>query len=395
MKERSMKVAYVCADPGVPIFGTKGCSVHVQEIVRAFLHRGDTVDLFVARLGGSAPSDLAGCQVHEFRSTKHTSVAEREAAGQDIALRIAQAVPLHQYDLVYERYSLWSDRTQILASRSNVPSILEVNAPLIDEQQSHRELVNRASAERIALNAFQHAQTTVAVSDEVADYVRGFCSRNTGYCLAGVKVVPNGVDVNRFHPDVAAIDDSNDFTVGFVGSLKPWHGVESLVAAFSQLVEAYPRARLKIIGDGPMRVALERSINQRSAVAGKRIEFVGAVSPEQIPHQLASLDVAVAPYLKNQGFYFSPLKVYEYMACGLPVVVSDTGQLSTLIDHGVNGLLYEPGNVDELLKALVTFVESPDLRKQLGQQARITVVRQHSWRQCLERILGDSACPAA
>ncbi|MEZ6129239.1 MAG: glycosyltransferase family 4 protein [Planctomycetaceae bacterium] len=396
-----MKVAYVCADAGVPIFGTKGCSIHVQEIVRAFLQRGDTVDLYVARIGGDAPSDMVDCRVREFRSVKHASVSEREAAGQEIARRIAHAIPMQRYDLVYERYSLWSDMTQILAGRNslagrrNVASILEVNAPLIDEQQSHRELMDRASAERIALNAFQHAQTTVAVSHEVADYVRRFCRREAGICLSSVHVVPNGVDVNRFHPDVAPIDASDDFTIGFVGSLKPWHGVESLIAAFIRFVEAYPQSRLKIIGDGPMRDALERSVDERSSAADGRIKLAGSVSPDQMPSQLASLDVAVAPYLKSKGFYFSPLKVYEYMACGLPVVVSETGQLSTLIDHGSNGLLYEPGNVDQLLKALVRLVESTELRKKLGQAARTTVVRRHSWQHCLDRILNDSACTMA
>ncbi|MEZ6041367.1 MAG: glycosyltransferase family 4 protein [Planctomycetaceae bacterium] len=390
-----MKVAYVCADAGVPVFGTKGCSIHVQEIVRAFLQRGDTVDLFVAKVGGHTPPDLSNCRVREFRTSKQASVSEREAARQELAGTIAQAIPMQQYDLVYERYSLWSDMTQMLAARNNVSSILEVNAPLIDEQLTHRELLDRESTERITLNAFQHAQSIVAVSSEVADYIRRFCGRKSGSCPAGLRVVPNGVDVNRFHPEVAVIDGSEDFTIGFVGSLKPWHGVESLITAFARFTEAYPESRLKIIGDGPMRDVLKATVEQSASTSRQRITFTGAVAPNQMPHHLASMDVAVAPYLKNEGFYFSPLKVYEYMACGLPVVASDTGQLSTLIDHGTNGLLYKPGNIDELLKALVRLVESTELREKLGQAARATVVQQHSWQHCLDRVLNDVVCATA
>ncbi|MBL8814906.1 MAG: glycosyltransferase family 4 protein [Planctomyces sp.] len=390
-----MHVAYVCADAGVPVFGSKGCSIHVQEIVRAFLRRGDSVEIFAARLGGRPPADLSNCIVHEFPLAKHLTTANRESAQHSLARTIAQHIVFSQFDLIYERYSLWSDDTQKHAADFGVHSVLEVNAPLIDEQQLHRELHNRSGAEQCAVNAFRHAGRIVAVSAEVAEYVRTFFPDQTGRHLTTVQVVNNGVDVDRFRPSGHVHDRSGKqshscLTIGFVGSLKPWHGVESLIEAFQMMADVFPDTQLKIIGDGPMRDTLESSLLDSSIA--HRIHFHGAVPAEEMPTHLTSLDIAVAPYLKNDGFYFSPLKVYEYMACGLPVAASATGQLNELIQNGENGLLYEAGNVSELRQALTRLAEDRQLRKLLGAAARATVVHHHSWQQTLERILEPAVC---
>jgi glycosyltransferase involved in cell wall biosynthesis len=104
------------------------------------------------------------------------------------------------------------------------------------------------------------------------------------------------------------------------------------------------------------------------------------------------MDVAVAPYVASPNFYFSPLKVYEYMAAGLPVVASRMGQLASLIQHGVNGLLFTPDEPAELAGALERIHCNPELRAGLGRAARDTVGKDHSWQSVVERII-DIANP--
>jgi len=87
------------------------------------------------------------------------------------------------------------------------------------------------------------------------------------------------------------------------------------------------------------------------------------------------------------NFYFSPLKVYEYMAAGLPVVASRVGQLQKLIEPGVNGLLVPPGDTAALAAALGRLQSDPQLRLRLGQAARAAVIRQHTWDAVAEQIL--------
>ena len=139
----------------------------------------------------------------------------------------------------------------------DVPGLLEVNAPLIEEQAEHRGLVNRAGAERIAQRVFAAATALIAVSQEVAAYlgrqptVRG-----------RIHVIPNGVDPSRFPADCRPVlpRGSADFVVGFVGSLKRWHGLSLLVEAFAQARRRVSRFRLLIVGDGPERVNLENDV---------------------------------------------------------------------------------------------------------------------------------------
>lgn len=381
-----MHVAYVCADAGVPVFGQKGCSIHVQEVIRSLIRRGVQVELLATRLGGEPTNDLAEVSAHEFRLPATTTTRQREMKLQELSRRIAAKLHEMDCDLVYERYSLWSSSVLKWARLLKVPSILEVNAPLVEEQALHRELIQSEKATEIARECFHLAGTIIAVSDEVAQYV---CreTRDDPNVIRKLHVVPNGVDTNRFVPAVKGGSQSDEFVIGFVGTLKKWHGLESLIEAFCQLSQKHQSAKLRMIGDGPMRQELEAMIRARSLDAAKAVEWVGSVPSANIPDWLQTVDVAVAPYAERQGFYFSPLKVYEYMACGLPVVAGATGQLEKILTHLETGLLYEPGNVNALTHWLDFLATHPDQRAHLGRMARRQAEQKHSWEQAVAELL--------
>lgn len=378
-----MHIAYVCVDAGVPVFGSKGCSIHVQEITRAMLRQGNSVELMATRIGGPSPPDLA-VKLCDYSLPPSLSLAERELAQIAAAERIADYLAVNRFDLLYERYSLWSAAPMQMAARCGIPSILEVNAPLIEEQLRHREMAHETHARQLRDEAFAAAGTIIAVSEGVANYVRQHLAGNDQH---KVHVVTNGVDVDRFSPLVEPVLIPPAFTIGFLGTLKPWHGIETLLAAFEIVHQAQPGARLRIIGDGPLRSELESKVQEDCPQLTKAIDWVGAVTPDQVPAQLAALDVAVAPYPESKEFYFSPLKVFEYMASGCAVVASDIGQLQGLIQHRVNGYLYPPGDVAELAERLLELSLRPALCEQLGQAARLSMVAKHTWNSTLSNIL--------
>jgi glycosyltransferase involved in cell wall biosynthesis len=376
-----MRVAYVCADPGVPVFGSKGSSVHVQSVLRALLRRGARVSLFAARRDGAPPPELEAVPCHALPHPAKGATAIREAAllaaNYELAAALERAGP---FDLVYERYSLWSYAGMEHAYARGLPGLLEVNAPLIEEQARHRELVNRAGAEQVAWRVFGAATALLAVSEGVADYLRGHLASQ-----GRVFVVPNGVDPERFPAGAQAARPGEPFTVGFVGTLKPWHGLEALLAAFAQLRERVSAARLLLVGDGPERGLIERQI----AVLGlvDAVELTGAVAPAAIPELLSRMDVATAPYPALDDCYFSPLKLFEYMAAGLPVVASRVGQVAAVIEHERNGLLCPPGDAAALAAALARLQADPALRQRLGAAARVDVLARHTWHAVAGRIL--------
>lgn len=380
-----MRVVYVCTDVGIASFGHKGASVHVQAILTQLLERGDEVHLVTAR-PGPVPVRLRGLHVHALVSPPSGDAAAREVAAR--AVDLATAVILDRLraearvDLVYERYALWGRTAMSWARRHGVASVLEVNSPLPAEQDRHRVLVDRAAADAVARSATADAGVVVCVSDPVAQWVRGLGGVHPG----AVHVVPNGVDTRRFTP-VKVRTRPPTFTVGFVGTLKPWHGTSDLVQAFDVLHRRDPTYRLLVVGDGPERPRLEALVERLRLTDA--VELTGAAEPEDVPALLARMDVAVAPYPPEDDFYFSPLKIYEYLAAGLPVVASDLGALADLLTstRPPIGVLYPAGSVADLATAVIRLRDDPASRADLGRRGRRAAIDEHDWADVLERIL--------
>ena len=374
-----MKVVYVCADLGIPVFGKKGCSIHVQEVMRGLQKQGCDVELLTTRMGGIAPQDLGDVVVHKLPNIPKGEISMREKMALGINDDLVDKLEsLGNFDLVYERYSLWSYGAMEFAQKQGIVGLLEVNSPLITEQVNHRGLIDVDGAKKVAERVFQAATAVIAVSEEVKKYIMNYVESDKIY------VIPNGVNPERFS-QINTYTKSETFTVGFVGTLKPWHGLSILTEAFFRLHQKVPQARLLIVGDGPERENIETELSARGL--DHYTQFTGAVNPEQVPELLAKMDVAVAPYPAQIDFYFSPLKVYEYMAAGLPVVVSKIGQLVDLIEPEIDGIFCPPGDAIALADALEKLWRSPTLRQNLGQAARQKVMKYHTWDTIAKQIL--------
>ncbi|MDR6173967.1 glycosyltransferase involved in cell wall biosynthesis [Nocardioides zeae] len=355
-----MRVAYVSTDPGIDVLGTKGASVHVQAVVAALLRRGAEVDLLTPRADETAAADLAAhprLRIHRLPRVGRGEPAARERAARASDAAVAGLLDeLHAspgtgstrpLDLVYERYALWGRTATAWAAARGVPSLLEVNAPLPVEQARHRVLVDAPAAYDAARAALTAATAVIGVSPAVSDWAASLGADP-------VTTIGNGVDTRRVVPAARPVHDgrpdpARPFTLGFVGTLKGWHGVDTLLAALALLG---PGHRLLVVGDGPTATDL-RATADRLGVAD-RVTWTGAVPAAAVPALLQEMDVACAPYPPLDGFYFSPLKVTEYLAAGLPVVASDVGGLRALLcgPGGAGGDLVPPGDAAALADAV-------------------------------------------
>ena len=378
-----MRIAYICCDPGIPVFGTKGASVHIQEVVRELRSIGHEVTLYAVRSGKHVPDDLTDLELR-LEAVADVEPAEREQAQARAAERIVSRVIADGADLVYERYSLFSMALADITAATGVLGILEVNAPLIDEQRRHRSLVDASGAAQVLRRQVAAARATVCVSDPVADWVRRRTADlpDANDVASRVHTVPNGVSVRRIQPQP---EDPDRVVVTFVGTLKPWHGVADLITAAALARQSWS---LRIIGDGPEM----DSLRAQAGRLGVEADFRGAVAPQDIPIHLAGSAIGVAPYPDLGGGeqqYFSPMKVLEYLAAGLAVVASDVGQIPQLLEDGSgrHGVLVAPSDPTALAAALDDLAACPDRRARMGRSGRLLAEERHSWRRAVDRIL--------
>lgn len=384
-----MKILYVCADRGIALGGRKGAAAHVAGLVGAFRREGHHVvtvstaaedaphagpDAVVVPpplcLGAAEPH----CEKRLGRALGHvwTNVAVEQAL-QELGRR---GCP----DLVYERYGPFGVAAGAVARAWGVPHVLEVNAPLAREGSLYRRQALPEVARSLEGAAFANATHVVAVSEALRDELV-----EDGADPGRIVVVPNGVDPERFRPEgprrrEGLPDDA--VVVGFVGGLRPWHAIDQLTDAFRSLADDR-RLHLLVVGDGPMGTHLE----QLGEELPGRVTWIRGVDHAEVPAWLRAMDVAVAPYADLERFYFSPLKVLEYMAAGRAVVASAIGQLPDLVRDGENGLLVAPGDAAALARAIRRLARAPSLRALLGEQAAEDARLHHSWDDRAARIL--------
>lgn len=407
-----MRILYYCPDQGIPVLGEKGASVHVRSFVTALAQQGHEVMLACTRLGSGNPpppvpvvelpppkDDASLMPVCDALGLHHAVLADaglhreiRKLAHDARLPRLVQrAIAERGFhpDLLYERHALFHVSGIAIARELGIPRVLEINAPLVEEQARFRGLTLRPEAEARETASLRNADLVVAVSNEVRGFVR-----TRGVVPSRVIVAQNGVDTSRFN--VSASGDAmrrrmglgRGPVIGFIGSFKPWHGVDMLLSAFVRIARQRPHARLLAVGDGPMLECVRNRVHAEG-LAGQ-VVLTGKVPHDEVPAYLAAMDLTAAPYIPQDDFYFSPLKVVESLASGRPVVAPNIGQLASLIDHGETGLLYPPGNFDALAACLLRLVDDVPFRERLGAEGALHARECWDWTAVASRIIACS-----
>ena len=424
-----MKIGYISADFGVPVFGFKGASIHVREMVGAFRRKGHDVHIVSSAMhagkGTEGESNMGQFGFDEIpedaralfeldqavaanagnvffnsvlSSDFHLQIfkelnrfdkfwgektrVKQELRNQFYNLTIfEQALEYFQQnpvDFIYERYSLFAFAGIKLARELGVPHILEVNAPLAYEQEKMRGLEMKNLALESERRIYRGTDHVFVVSQELKNYVV-----SCDVPQEQISVLPNGVDPKRFLSagDGSAVREKYGLTgkrtIGFVGSLKSWHGTDTLCTAFRDIHEQNSDAHLLIVGDGPERGALENFV-QDSGLQDF-VTFTGKIPYPEIPEYIAAMDITVAPYIPNDNFYFSPIKIFEYFAMGKPVVAGRIGQVENLVVDDENGYMFEPGDTQALAEILTKLVGNPGDCEKMGGNGKAWVLQERTW----------------
>lgn len=368
-----MRLLHLCMDPGVALRGRAGSSVHLRELIAAFVEEGHRVH-FAGTVRDRRPGPEVPASLHDGDCT---NCAGRTGAA--LAGELDRVAALLRPELVYERYALGRDEGQALAVRHGVPHVLEVNAPLVWEAARYRGATARPDELWTEHRIWREASLVVVPSAPLADRVRRAGQAN-------VRVVPNAAAARpRVDPAEGrrALGLGHRFVVGHVGSMKAWHDLPTVVRAVGDLPSTL-RPVLLLVGEGP---ELGRA-HRLAGALGVDVVSPGFVAPDDLGTYLAATDVAVASVAADPGLdYFSPLKVADYLRAGLPVVAAATGDV---VDLGRRGalLLYRPGDAAELSAQLGELARDPARRAELGAHGQ-RLALDRTWRVAARRTLAD------
>jgi glycosyltransferase involved in cell wall biosynthesis len=341
-----MRIAYVCADRGIALGRIKGAAVHMAEITSALARTGAEVLLLPSAVAPGREAPAAGVTVEPLPPAASDAVLARWL---EVRLRSFGA------EALYERFSLHTTAGSVAAARLGIPHVVELNAPLPLEAARYRTLSRPADAHRLERAVLARADLVLAVSRPLTAYARARGARH-------VEVLPNAVDVRRF-PVPSRVREPRCV---FLGALRPWHGIGTIAEAWRLLGTDAPP--LLVVGDGPGRAELE----------ALGAEVTGAVPHTRVPGLLSTAAIGLAPCAPDAPDYFSPLKLFEYLASGLAVVAGAIPGVAEVVgsEHAV---LIAPCDPRALADAVSELARDESRRAELGAAGRELVVARHTW----------------
>jgi glycosyltransferase involved in cell wall biosynthesis len=372
-----MRILYCALDQRIP--GTVGGSVHTLSVAEGLAALGH--DLHVVAAPGDGPFPDDGVQWRALGpplGRPHLRVLR--------AARLVTIARQFKPDVVMERYHNFGGEGLRAARAVGARTVLEVNAPMIDHAGSIKARVDRALlvAPLRRWREWQCARTDLFVTPSRA-ILPAFVPRSR------VLEIEWGADTDRFAPATGATPPyvrPRGTLVAFAGAFRAWHGAQHLVRAISQLrSKGVADVSAVLIGTGP-----EWHAARAAAGTTEGILFTGPLPHDRMPAALSAADVGAAPFDTGRhaslaiDFYWSPLKVFEYMAAGLPVLAPQIDRLSRLVGHGREGLLYDAADPSALADAILALHLDPERRRALGHAARMRAVTAFSWRAHCDRL---------
>jgi glycosyltransferase involved in cell wall biosynthesis len=286
-------------------------------------------------------------------------------------------------DLVWQRHDLFHTAGLNLARRLKVPSVLFVPAAKVWEAErwgTSRPGWGGWLERRAERPALLGADLVACGSETVVEQ-----ALRIGVQDERVLLTPTGVDLELFAepPDPSPLRRrlglEDRFVVGWIGSFRRFHALEQAVEATAGL----PAAALLLVGDGPERARIESLAHDLGVPA----IFTGTVPHQELPAYLAAMDAAVIMAPPNEPFHYSPLKLAEYLAAGLPVVAPAAGQVAWRLTDGVDAVVVPPHDVAAMGAALRRLRDDPEERARLGKAARAAAEAEWSWDNQVRRVI--------
>ena len=390
-----MNILYSCLEDLSKPCGER---THVSEIVNNFAKLGHDVHLIALEKGNlKLHSNVKFYGMFPFINKRFLSLATLYVQKIHVKSLIRKILKNENITLIYERHNEYDYGIKI-GKKLGIKTVLELNGVTSQEAKLQGASEDQVRAiDNKELDRIKCANKIIVVSNGIKKY----------YSSLGVEkkkfvVIPNGVDSVSFKP----MDKNNcrkklgfcGFPIiGFVGSFRPYQGLEAAIEMMPYVLKEMPQARLVLVGDTGNRnnFQFHPTIDELKESAKrlkieKNIIFSGRVEHEKIPFYINASDICIAPRRNNEvGITSSPLKIYEYLSCGKPVVCSSMKDIEELIRKYNCGISVEPDNPKKFAEKIIFLIKNKKICDMYGENGRKTVLENYTWKCAANKLLSE------
>jgi glycosyltransferase involved in cell wall biosynthesis len=375
-----------------------GYGTHMREMIAAFRRAGHEVRPLIAgnnkRAEYGEPTSESRIKVllkKYFPSILWETLKDISLLRFDSRLEsvLEKEITEFEPDLIYERSAYLQNSGVKLATKMKLPHIVEINAPYPEERVSfsgrsllvdfakntERELLVKSTMVSVVSSALK--EHFVSMVPEAADKL---------------VIVPNSVNPddaqNSFpKPEVhkERINLQDELVIGFVGSIFPYHGVDTLIEAFANLPRK-SELKLLVVGDGEMLPELKALAKSLDVL--QDIIFSGSVPHREVYSLIELMDICC---MARSNWYGSPVKIFEYGLMKKPVIAPDVAPVRDVMT-AQDGILVGP-TVDDMTQALLKLIEDKDLRDSIAESWHTKVLKNYTWDHSAKLILEKCTLP--
>ncbi|HEV2582995.1 MAG TPA: glycosyltransferase family 4 protein [Ktedonobacteraceae bacterium] len=344
-----------------------GVRDHVSHLAEQFIAMGHDVRIL-------APASGIKAKIHEKNVVKmgwttpipiNGSIA-RILIDPSLAIRVRRVLQREHFDIIHVHEPLVPGLSQQVLRFSHALNVGTFHAASYSHMYSTSQLAY-ASTSPLLRPLFRKLAGCIAVSTAA----RQFIAR---YFPADYRIIPNGISLDRFHPDILPLAKYMDgkLNILFVGRFEKRKGAKYLLRSIPYIRERHPNTRFIFVGEGRLRPGFQRYVEKQG---WHNVVFTGYVSDEDLPRYFASAKVFCAPAIGGESL---GIVLLEAMAAGKPVVASDIRGYATVIDNGIDGLLTPPRQPEELANAINTLLENEALCQRFIQNGLLKA-RDYAW----------------
>lgn len=357
--------------------------VHIRGIADALRAEGIAVDII--SLPGADPYASPKAMSPTHQATRLMKLVSKlpeplfelvELAYNLVAgFRIAAYLRQHKdVAFIYERYSMYMFAPVLIARLCNLPVILEINDSASVERV--RPLFFASVARMVERWVFRKASGLVFVSSVFRDRALAVHPR-----MAPSIVTPNAANIDKFSFSEAQRSAAREkwgldghVVCGYLGAFVPWHAIDRFVYQIAERLAEAPQLKLLLVGDGATFPEVAAFVRQRGLEDS--VVLSGRVPHDDVPGLLAAMDMAILP---SAGDYTSPVKLFEFMACGVPPIAPDFLPIREVLVEDHTGWMFPAGNLESAASTVLQRSLNGAELQRVGAAARAYVTAERQW----------------